>query len=56
MMPMTGNLKITPGTFDNLDQGYMSRFTHDEENASAGYYAVRLADYDINVELTAAPV
>jgi len=55
MMPMTGNLKITPGTFDNLDQGYMSRFTHDEENASAGYYEVRLADYDINVELTATP-
>lgn len=55
IMPMTGALKITPGTFDNLDKGYMSRFTHEEEKSSAGYYAVRLADYDINVELTATP-
>ena len=28
-------------------------FSHDEETASAGYYQVRLKDYDINVELTA---
>lgn len=33
--------------------GIHSRFTHDEESAMAGYYQVRLADYDINVELTA---
>lgn len=33
--------------------GIYSLFSHDEETASAGYYQVRLKDYDINVELTA---
>ncbi|MDO4196332.1 MAG: GH92 family glycosyl hydrolase [Prevotellaceae bacterium] len=35
--------------------GIHSKFSHDEEQASAGYYQVRLADYGINVELTATP-
>ncbi len=55
IMPMTGELKMTPGSFDNPENGYMSRFSHKEEKASAGYYTVRLADYDINAELTATP-
>lgn len=33
--------------------GIHSMFFHDEESASAGYYQVRLKDYDIRVELTA---
>lgn len=33
--------------------GIHSLFSHDEETASAGYYQVRLKDYDVNVELTA---
>ena len=33
--------------------GIHSLFSQDEEPASAGYYQVRLKDYDINVELTA---
>ncbi|WP_410522480.1 GH92 family glycosyl hydrolase [Muribaculum intestinale] len=33
--------------------GVHSRFSHDDETATAGYYQVRLTDYDINVELTA---
>ena len=33
--------------------GIHSRFSHQDEQASAGYYQVRLTDYDINVELTA---
>lgn len=33
--------------------GIHSLFSHHEETASAGYYQVRLKDYDINVELTA---
>lgn len=32
-----------------------STFSHNEEHASAGYYNVRLADYDIEVTLTATP-
>ncbi len=33
--------------------GIHSRFSHEDETAHAGYYQVRLTDYDINVELTA---
>lgn len=53
MMPMSGVLKTVPGTIDCPDSGYMSRFNHDKEKASAGYYSVYLSDYNINVELTA---
>lgn len=31
-----------------------SRFSHQEESAQPGYYAVHLSDYDIQVELTAS--
>ncbi len=33
--------------------GIYSKFSHDDEEASAGYYRVILKDYGINVELTA---
>lgn len=33
--------------------GIYSKFSHDDEEASAGYYRVMLKDYGINVELTA---
>lgn len=35
--------------------GIHSKFSHSDERAHAGYYQVRLTDYDINVELTATP-
>lgn len=35
--------------------GVYSKFIHNDETAHAGYYQVRLTDYDINVELTATP-
>ncbi len=35
--------------------GIHSRFSHSDEQARAGYYQVRLTDYNINVELTATP-
>lgn len=33
--------------------GIHSKFSHDQEEAYAGYYRVKLLDYDIDVELTA---
>ncbi len=51
-MPTTGPLHVKPGSRDNPDQGYRSRFSHDNEEASPGYYSVRLDDYDIKAELT----
>ena len=52
LMPTSGILKIEPGRKENPDEGYRSRFTHQEEQASTGYYAVKLKDYGIKAELT----
>ncbi len=51
-MPFSGKYKIEPGSPDNPDSGYRSRFSHADEKASPGYYAVFLEDYNIDVELT----
>lgn len=53
LMPTTGELKLVPGTADRPEEGYRSRFTHEAEKASPGYYEVALLDYDIRVQLTA---
>jgi predicted alpha-1,2-mannosidase len=53
LMPVVGDVPLKPGQEANPETGYRSRFSHDDETAEAGYYQVRLQDYDINVELTA---
>lgn len=53
VMPTTGDLHLNPGTATHPDSGYRSRFSHDRETAEAGYYKVRLDDYNIDAELTA---
>ena len=52
IMPMTGQAHIQPGSKENPDSGYRSRFSHHSEVASPGYYAVELKDYNIKAELT----
>ncbi|MBN2513590.1 MAG: GH92 family glycosyl hydrolase [Sedimentisphaerales bacterium] len=51
-MPTTGELQFEPGSKRNPDEGYRSRFSHDQEQACAGFYGVYLKDYDIHVQLT----
>lgn len=46
-------VKLVPGTRENPDEGYRSRFSHDDEHTSPGYYSVLLKDYNIRAELTA---
>ncbi len=53
VMPTTGRLKTIPGTLENPDEGYRSRFDKADEHAEPGYYSVALKDYRINAELTA---
>ncbi len=54
LMPTVGPVRLNPGTADDpADGGYRSRFSHEREEASPGYYAVTLDDYGIRVELTA---
>ena len=55
IMPMVGDIKWQAGTKENPDMGYRSRFSHDEEWASPGYYKVKLQDYDVMAELTVSP-
>ena len=49
-MPVTLPYKEAEG-----ELGIHSKFSHQDEEASAGYYRVKLQDYNINVELTATP-
>lgn len=54
LMPTAAEqLQIVPGTAKNPEEGYRSRFSHDGETASPGYYSVLLKDENIKVELTA---
>lgn len=46
-------LRFNPGTADNPDSGYRSRFSHESEKSTPGYYSVMLDDYGIKAELTA---
>lgn len=55
LMPTTGALKLNPGTKDCPDAGYRSRFSHETEKATPGYYEVKLDDYDVKVQLTTTP-
>ncbi len=53
LMPICGELKLNPGTANNPDAGYRSRFSHEKEQARPGYYSVQLLDDNIKAELTA---
>jgi len=53
MMPTTGAVQFEPGSKENPDAGYRSRFSHQSEIAKPGYYSVMLDDYQIKAELTA---
>jgi predicted alpha-1,2-mannosidase len=50
LMPTTGKVKLQPGSAS--EEGYRSRYTHDDEIAQPGYYAVGLQDYGVRAELT----
>lgn len=52
-MPTVGALQTVPGTLENPDGGYRSRFDKETEHAEPGYYTVFLKDYGIKAELTA---
>ena len=52
-MPTVGKLQTVPGSLEDPDKGYRSRFDKNEEHASPGFYQVFLKDYGIKAELTA---
>ncbi|NUT94575.1 MAG: glycoside hydrolase family 92 protein, partial [Saccharothrix sp.] len=55
---VAGELPVMPttGAVDNVDiAGYRSKFSHDDEEATPGYYRVGLQRYGVDAELTATP-
>ncbi|MFA5329145.1 MAG: GH92 family glycosyl hydrolase [Prolixibacteraceae bacterium] len=54
-MPVVGRVPFTAGTEEVPSTGYRSSFSHDSEQASPGYYRVKLNDYKILAEMTATP-
>lgn len=55
VMPIVGAVRTFAGRLECPEEGYRSRYDKASECASAGYYSVRLTDYDIRVEATALP-
>ena len=55
VMPTTGPMKLDSGRVDHPGEGWRSGYKHTNERAEANYYAVKLEDYGIEVELTSAP-
>ncbi len=51
-MPNIGRPLLAEGTKQDPDSGHRQRYSHNDEQASPGYYQVRLQDSGINVELT----
>jgi predicted alpha-1,2-mannosidase len=54
IMPYTGPVKTDKGIEKTPGSGYASHYSHKNEIAHPGYYAVKLDDYGIKVELTAS--
>lgn len=53
MTPTTGPLKLVQGPEAGSPESFRSRFRHETESASPGYYAVTLDDYGVRCELSA---
>ena len=53
IMPLTGPINLDPGSSEDND-GYHSGYSHENEEAEAGYYKVLLDDYNISAELTSS--
>ncbi|MGB1308376.1 MAG: GH92 family glycosyl hydrolase [Oceanihabitans sp.] len=54
VMPTTGNLILDPLQTKEGNKGFYSKFSHDLEEASPGYYKVNLDSYGIKAALTAS--
>jgi predicted alpha-1,2-mannosidase len=53
LMPTVGAVRLERGDGKSPESGYCSRFKHRDEDASPGYYRVKLDDSGVIVELTA---
>ncbi len=54
IMPTRGKLVLDPFITEEGGKGYYSTFSHNDEDASPGYYKADLYSYNIKAELTAS--
>ncbi len=52
-MPYGGDIKWKAGSDDGSTAGFRSKYRHETEKATPGYYGVTLDDYHIKAEMTA---
>ena len=53
LMPGMVEVKLVPGTAQEPESGYRSRFSHETEKSQPGYYEVMLEDSGVKAQLTA---
>ncbi|WP_371824295.1 GH92 family glycosyl hydrolase [Lutibacter sp. A64] len=54
LMPINKKVDLAAEVKTRDDIPYKSLYSHNQENASPGYYSVKLKDFDIKVELTSS--
>ncbi|MFZ4862068.1 GH92 family glycosyl hydrolase [Sphingobacterium sp. Mn56C] len=54
VLPATGDFKLTPAPYNQMDKGYGSHFKKENELVKPGYYKVQLDDYGIEAQLTSS--
>ncbi|MDB9960963.1 GH92 family glycosyl hydrolase [Oceanihabitans sp.] len=54
VMPTVGDLRLDPLKTSEGKKGFYSTFSHDNEDATPGFYKVNLDSYNIKAELTAS--
>lgn len=52
VMPTVGALFVSPGSQQDISNGYASLYSHDNEVVKPGYYSLMLDKYGIKAELT----
>jgi len=52
VMPFSDSVQLNPGTAENPESGYRSRYSKNTEKAGPGYYSVYLDDVKVKAELT----
>ncbi len=55
VMPTTGPLKTASGKASEPEKGYRSRYDKKSEIAEAGFYSVKLTDFNIKADATVTP-
>lgn len=51
-MPVSGDYKVSLGSPEKPEEGYIAFYNHDDETVKPGYYAVQIDRYQVKAEMT----